>query len=352
CVEINSSNSTNMYIVMQKSADSGNTWPNSYTVVGHHTDSLDKPWIAADTNSGSPYKNNVYGCWRDDSGSTNIFFKRYVVSGSSTIPYDSDSNEKQLDIGALSGCSIAIGPQGQVYVVYSTDLNSGGGTVYLQRNLHGGDPTMWDTTRYTVGTFNSIPAPYCNYNGGTYECLNGYNGIPFRVNHFPSVAVDSSGSVHVTWMTYTNTNTLTNIMYTNSNSCGTSTGTCTFATPIQVNLDTGARDHWEPAITVSGSGNVIHVTAYDRRDDSQNIFYRPYDYYCSYGPLINCMSQSQWRNIQSSSAGSSNLDQGAYIDDYHGVTTSAARQAYDVWTDSRNLGSNHNYDIYSELTTG
>lgn len=345
-------NNIGMYVVMQRSTDSGNTWPNSYTVVGHQSgDNLDKPWIATDTNSGSSFKDNVYGCWTDFSGGTSqIYFKRYVASGSSTIPYDSDSNKFPIYSGITSsGCSIAIGPLGQIYVVF----DDGVGDIYLKRNLHGGDPTMWDTTAYTVGTYNFLTT-YCSTNKGTYECINGYLGHQFRVNHYPSVAVDSTGSVHVTWMTATSSGTLTNVMYTNSNSCGTPTGTCTFGTiPIQVNRDSGAVDHWEPAIKVSSTGNVIHITAYDRRDDPQNnIFYRPYDYYCSYGSLINCMSQSQWSNVSISTAGSTNLDQGAYIDDYHGVTTSNLRQVYNVWTDSRSIGSNTNYDIYSELTTG
>ncbi|WP_157928388.1 hypothetical protein [Candidatus Nitrosotalea okcheonensis] len=351
CIEFNPSNSTGLYVVMQQSTDGGNTWPNSYTVVGHHSDSVDKPWLASDSNSGSSYKNNVYGCWTDfySNGTSKIFFKRYVDYPSSTIPYDSDTNKIQLDSGAVQGCSIAIGPGGQVYVTWENGGIGSSGTIFLKRNLSGGDPTKWDGP-YTVGTYDPVPPPECQRGGSYFECINGINGAnsPFTVLHYPSIATDSSGAVHVTWMTY-HTGTLTDIMYTNSNSCAS--GTCQFGTPIQINLDTGAADQWEPAITVSNSGNVVHVTAYDRRDDSNNEFYRPYDYYCSYGSLINCMSQSQWLNVQSSSAGSSNLDLTSDLDDYHSITTSNVKQAYTVWTDSRDISTNSNYNIYSELTT-
>ncbi len=351
CVEFNPSNNTGIYVVMQESSDGGNTWPNSYVVVTHHTDKVDKPWIAADHVSGSPYKNNVYGCWTElySNGTNKIFFKRYVVSGSSTIPYDSDSNKVQLDSGAVSGCSIAIGPGGQVYVAWANGGTTGGGTIYLKRNLSGGNPSSWQGP-YTVGTWESLPFN-ANCPSG-YECVNGIDGgaTPFRVTHFPSIAIDSSGAVHVTWMTYTGPATLTDILYTNSNSCGS--GSCQFASPpIQVNLDINTTDQWEPAISVSNSGNIIHITAYDRRDDTNNQFYRPYDYFCSYGTFINCLNQSQWTNTPSSTAGSSNLDLTSDLDDYHSVTTSNIRQAYNVWTDSRNISSNNNYDIYAERTS-
>ena len=71
--------------------------------------------------------------------------------------------------------------------------------------------------------------------GGLYECVNGYNNVQFRVNHFPSMSTDSYGDVHVSWMSYDGASLQTSVKYANAANCGV--GSCTFNTPVTVNTD-------------------------------------------------------------------------------------------------------------------
>lgn len=326
------------YIRLGTSTNGGATWSFS-DAVSETTTILDKPWITADDWSGSPYVNNVYLCWTE--------FPSSQVKVKRIVPFDSDFSAVTLGTGL--GCNIAVGPNGQIYVAYATSFGlNNGGEVRMRRNLSGGSPSAW-STEYVIGGYTSIPSSEnCTYLGNTYECVDGFNGVNFRVVHNPSIAVDSKGGVHASWFTYSGSSTLSNIVYTNSNSCKSSSDSCTgWNAPVRVNLDTGARDQWNPALTVSKQSDVVHIVSYDRRDDSTNWFYRTYDYHCHYYlPVTNCRSASQWSNTQITSTGTSNLDQAAFIDDYHGIATSTSREAYTDWTDHRETSAN-DYDIWS-----
>lgn len=216
CLEVPTpwSGSTVYYIRVARSTDGGNTWPTQQVAVGGTENLIDKPWIASDANSGSTYKNNVYLCWTDFTEQS-IKFKRYV-------PFDTDAQAKTLATGQVHGCNIAVGPQGQIYVAYMRDNTR---TIELRRNHFGGDPNQWNTNTYTVGTWGRF-TNFCTIGGYTYECLNGFNGSKFRVNHFPSIAVDSNAVVHVAWTSYDGTGTLGNTWYTNATTCKQNTDSC------------------------------------------------------------------------------------------------------------------------------
>ncbi len=349
---------TNDYMLVATSTDGGATWSTGIGV-GPTTNFLDKPWIAGDRSANVTTRNNVYICWTDfsDPSGSAIRFKRY-------IPFQTDAQAVTLATaptgGAVQGCTIAIGAQGQVYVAWERRDGAVGssGVINLRRNLNAGDPNNWfpalGSAARQVGAW-SPHTTICQINNVNYECINGLNGITFRVNHFPSMATDSNGGVHVTWMSNSGSLTLSNARYTNSNQCISSADTCTGWGPaVKVNLDTGARDQWEPAITVSGTGGIVHITAYDRRDDANNVNYRVYGYHCHYTlPSNNCKGSdpsTQWFNDAASLApGSTNRDGTRFIDDYHGIATSTARQAYTVWTDTRPAAND--YDIYADRTT-
>lgn len=101
----------------------------------------------------------------------------------------------------------------------------------------------------------------------------------------------------------------------------------------------------------------MHISAYDRRDDSANVYYKPWNYHCHYTSTQTCKLLAHWRDatyggqqIAISSALSTNSDQGSIIDDYHGITTSVSRQAYVAWTDHREPAVD-DYDIRADRTT-
>jgi hypothetical protein len=337
CFETPQLGNTNYYVQMGKSSD-GSSWSTS-AAVGPTTDDIDKPWVAADSNpsTSSQYSNHVYLCWQDLSASPiGVYFKRFV-------PFDSSST--LIDSTPFSACSIAIGPHGEIYVVYEST-----GTIRLKRNLHGGDPSYWDppwpSNGYIVGSYTEFQTPSgysCTFNGKTYDCVKGYNGVGIRVDNAPTISVDSNGGIHIAWATYGGSSTLGDVMYTNAQTC------CSFNTPINLNLNNGATDQWEPAIVVSPVANVVHITAYDRRDDTGNTVYKIWDYTCNYNlPNTNCMSATQWSSTRVTNNGGTNLDGSSYVDDYHGIAGSKYIEAVTAWTDHRDSTAS-NYDIYANI---
>ncbi|WP_148701803.1 hypothetical protein [Candidatus Nitrososphaera evergladensis] len=253
--------------------------------------------------------------------------------------------------GFVQGCNIAVAQDGTIYVVYERTGTNGNGGIELRRNTAGGDSGGWDSTTYTVGNWTRFTLT-CGDN--FVQCIKGYNGNTIRVTHYPSIATDPETGVHVVWTT-NNTNTGADVLYANADPC------CSFSTPVKIDLETNKTDQWEPAIAISNAA-VIHVSAYDRRFDANNTWYRQYDYYCYYS-FTACDSQSLWFNKQITLVNSTNLDttDGTtharnFVDDYHGIATSSeaspGREAYIVWTDSRNINPSnlHNFDIYFDMT--
>jgi hypothetical protein len=105
-------------------------------------------------------------------------------------------------------------------------------------------------------------------------------------------------------------------------------------------------------VFLSNGPITIHITAYDRRNDpTNNVMYNVYDYHCHWTSTNTCRTGGQWDNQIVTNFGLDNADGNTFIDDFHGVATSNAREAYTAWTDSRNILSNTNYDVYSERTT-
>ncbi|GEM_PF-1932622 len=334
------------YIRMVTNNDGGSSWTTVTNVVTS-TDALDKPWIVADSSSSSHYKNNVYLCWTDATAN-NIQFEQVVPS----ISYHTTLVTAPSG-GFVSGCNMAIDPSGNIYVVYEKKLNTLDGSIELRRSTNGGQ--SWDSTVYTVGSWSHFVTTGCVNPPSIIECIQGYssNGstYPIRVEHYPSIATDSNGGIHVTWATYSGSSTLGDILYANAAQC------CSFSTPINLNQNLNpnknATDQWEPAIVFSPTERTVHITAYDRRQDSSNVQYTLYDYYC-YTDYGNCQSSGSWFNQQVETPSSTDLDTSnpGFIDDYHGIATSADREVYSAWTDSRNINTNnpHNYDIYTDRT--
>ncbi|MBI2127234.1 MAG: hypothetical protein HYU02_08005 [Thaumarchaeota archaeon] len=158
--------------------------------------------------------------------------------------------------------------------------------------------------------------------------------------------------VYVDWNTTNANNPHADIKYVNSANCNRLNTTCTWSTPIIINRDNTNRDQWESAIHVSNitsSTNprgTVHVTALDKRDDSTNQKWKAYHYYCKSGAVLSCTTTAEWTNEAVSDVQIDNQGE-AQIGDYHGLANTKTKEAYTVWTDSRNLASNK-FDIYGD----
>ncbi len=337
-------------IVVSKSNNGGANWTDLTPTVVHTTNGFgqDKEWIAADQSSNTVTQNNVYLTWVNDTNTSvnisEIKFKRLQ-------PPDSGPPQtltRGPPLNNVTGPSIAIGPQGQVYIAYENDTSPTGGEIDIVRSYTAGTAGSW--THKTVGTF--IRYPICNLpiQHETTDCIRGFENTPFRAAHLPSIGVDPTGTVHITYENYSGPITRGDILYTQSSNCKTSGDPCTFSKLIKINLDNTNTDKFQPQLVVStrSLNATIHVVVYDRRDDPTNVFWIPYDYHCNVA--TDCTKSGNWVNTKITGVTglqSTNYDHFDVVGDYHGLASSALREAYPTWT--RNIGpsGSSNYDIFA-----
>jgi hypothetical protein len=148
----------------------------------------DKPWIAVDSNSGSPFQDRIYVTW------TRFIFNahngRYVQSPIFFV-YSTDggatfSTPENISANAhySQGSHPVVAPDGTLYVFWdgSTRLASLDST-YMVKSTDGG--STWSAP-LSISTLVEI-SPLAD--------------TAFRVNSYPAAAVAPNGDVYVTWTT-------------------------------------------------------------------------------------------------------------------------------------------------------
>jgi hypothetical protein len=150
--------------------------------------------IAADNQSSSAYKNNLYGTWTEFIDPPNDT-KGIVRFNRSTDGGNTFSQMITLKNGPGQGANVQTGPNGEVYVCYA-DYGTGPASSFpaigfgFVKSLDGG---VSFTTAKVAVSYTGIRKLY-NVNGhNTFEDPN-FNYI--RVNDFPSMAVDKSSQSH------------------------------------------------------------------------------------------------------------------------------------------------------------
>lgn len=347
------------WIIWLSSSTDGVTWSsfsNPTPVVTYNnqgfpfpTKTPDQPAIASSSSTTS-----VHACWTqiDDTVSPtrmSIMYQR-VSSNSPSSLEELGFVTSYSSNNLVQNCNIAVGTGGQIYVAWVKYTSSTSGRLQIARSYDSG-ATWTAASDIPNTTFTRMSTCAASQLG----CLPGTSGTMFRANHKPDIAVDLQNDIHIAWPVVSSGTT--NIKYTQSVNCDTTGGSCTFlSSPPTINSVTTG-DQFQPAIFVApqtATGNnrgIVHVTALDRRDDTNNINWRTYDYHCHLTDAGGCSTASGWANAQVTGQNSNNLG-GDFIGDYRSMVGTTSRQAIATWPDSRNGNtSNLNFDIYEDRST-
>ncbi|MBD3170191.1 MAG: T9SS type A sorting domain-containing protein [candidate division Zixibacteria bacterium] len=295
-------------IYVSKSTDGGVNWGDPVAVIEHigqpGADFEDKEYIAADITD-SPYRNNVYVSWTSFSDFYPIEFSRSTDGG---VSFSSAIEISDYDFN--QGSVPAVGPNGEVYVVWFAYDSPN--YIRIDKSTDGG--VSWGND-IDISRVTPLPSPL--------------PPTAFRVNSFPSIAVDVTGGqyngyIHVVWAGYENNDA--DVYYSRSTDGG-----MTWSPKARLNDDPigNGADQFFPWISCDNNG-LVHVFFYDRRNDNSNILIDGYYTRSEDGGA----SWSSNERVTTTSFDPYIGFGGGFIGDYNGITSSEHR-AHPLWTDTR-----------------
>jgi hypothetical protein len=305
----------NGVIIVYKSTDGGVTFPLAYTAQGNQSNYEDKEWIACDLTTGSSaFKNNLYISWTRFGTPSGILLTKSTNGGVNwTTPVQVST------VSGIQGSEPAIGPNGEVYVVY-VGGNSTNDIIYFNRSINGG-ATFTPSQNIAQGISPIIPITS--------------SGVTF-----PSIAVDLSGgpgngTIYVTWCDSRNGDP--DIFLIKSTNQGNN-----WSSPVRVNSDAvsnGKLQCW-PWISINEQGNLA-ILFYDSRNSTSTSTIEAWLARSTDGgvsfineKLSSTPFTANWPNTD--------VRFGDYINvDYRGT------RIVPVWTDLRAGGNN--MDIYTAI---
>jgi hypothetical protein len=146
----------------------------------------DKEWIVADSNTASPFRDNVYVTW------TRFIFNPHnghYVQSPIAVAVSSDGgqtfSDPQLIVGNVlygQGSRPVIGPDGTVYVFWDASTRQATlDSIWVVKSTDGGK--SWSKPVAVSPLVDMIPAA----------------NTAFRVNSYPAAAVGPNGDLHVVW---------------------------------------------------------------------------------------------------------------------------------------------------------
>jgi Secretion system C-terminal sorting domain len=242
-------------IVVQRSTNGGESW-NSGAEIGFNPPDRqqDKEWLAADMTT-SPYRNNLYVAWTqfDSYGSSNIadssriLFSRSTDSGitwSNPVRVSDRAGDCLDEDNTVEGAVPAVGPDGEVYVVWAGplglmfDKSTDGGVTWGEDVFVSSQPGGWD---YLVT--------------GIYRC----NGLPIT-------ACDASnsrfrGTIYANWTDQRNGLSNPDVFISKSTNGG-----ATWSQAKQVNNDFTTAPQFFSWMTIDQMTGYVYVVFYDRRE--------------------------------------------------------------------------------------
>jgi len=308
-------------LLVFKSTDGGATFANYYMAQGSGANDEDKEWMICDLTKGSsPYKNNLYISWTRFGTPAGILLTKSTNDGvnwSSPVQVSSG--------GGVQGSDPAIGPNGEVYVVWLGG-NATNDIVYFNKSTNG-------------GTSFGIEANIAQ--GASPNITISSSGVTF-----PSIDCDISGGprngyLYTVWCDSRNGDP--DIFLIRSSNGGTN-----WSAPLRVNDDAignGKLQCW-PWISVNEQGNIA-ILYYDSRNSTSTNIIEAWLARSTDGgqTFIN-------EKLSSVSFTATSPNSDVRFGDYINVDYSGNRIAA-VWTDQRAGGINQEiYTAVVDLSTG
>ncbi len=287
-------------------ASSGFTAAQTYPVVVSTIPSTppleDKEWIAVD-NSTSAYSGDVYVSW------THISADGYVILLSRSSDHAQSwsaptqvSPFKNWHGGVIQWSQVAVGPSGEVYVVYEEYNGGGNGRLFLTKSTDGGV------------TFSEPVAITGNFHTLSFDST-------YPKQSLPSLAVSSTnGNVYVAYADEPNKTAGAEVEFIRSTDGGAN-----FSDPVAIN-DTAVGQQFMPAVTVDEAG-VIHASWFDTRNSPSGS--SVYDIYATF----STDGGATFRPNARVTADSINVGPSFFIGDYAGIAAGGGF-AHPVWTTS------------------
>jgi len=205
-------------MIVNVSKDGGNTWTDGTPAINHINTVIpfeDKPGLVVDNAPASGSKGNVYLAFTrfDVYGSSNpedhsqIYFTRSTDQGQTfSMPFRiSDTGGDCLDSdNTVEGAVPAVGPNGEVYVVWAGplglvfDKSTDGGLTFGKDKVIGEIPGGWDFSVEGLDRANGMPVTGVDLSDGPNKGTLYVNWIDAR-NGDPDVFVMSSRDGGNTW---------------------------------------------------------------------------------------------------------------------------------------------------------
>jgi hypothetical protein len=306
-------------VYVAKSFDGGMTFTQITTVRETATSlSEDKPYVAIDTVSMGPYRDNIYVSWTNLSGLGMVFSRS--TDGGLTF----SAPMQWPGVGGIGAVPV-VGSDGAVYVCYA-----GGSNMYVGKSVDGGASFLPEKIVSSVTSPSYWP-------DGTGE---------FRCPTLPSIAVDNSGSaydgtVYVVWQDARYGGD-SDILLSRSTDGGQ-----TWSAPTMINDNdesVNETDQFFAWVAVDDLGRVA-VFFNDRRNDPNNWLCDVYaaislDGGQTFLPNIRVSDQSFDPHLNGFSGTGDNGDVKAFrfFGDYLGIAA-AGDSFYAAWADTRDGGS-------------
>jgi len=260
----------------------------------------DKPWLTVDNSSNPTTAGTVYATWSRFIGNTTdlIMLSRSTNRGqtwSRPIRISAASQD-----GAVQGSQVAVGRNGEVYVVYLVSYDGGKSQLFMAKSTNRG--VSFSAPKAITPVFNDVAV-----------------GATYRVFSLPALAADLTrpGTLYVVYPDQPDNTVGAEVQFVTSVDGG-----ATFSAPVVIN-DVSAGHQFFPAITVDSSG-VVHAMWFDTRNSPSDP--SKYDVYATFSKFPGTWAPNTRLTPASVDAGTA-----SFIGDYTGIAAGGG-SAHPVWT--------------------
>jgi hypothetical protein len=315
-------NGYNFGLVGIQSSTDGVSWSQPVTALKEGSFPAE-PWLAIDTNIGSPYLNSLYISAVTVSGRFQDVNRLYVSHSN-----DGGATWQQVAVAPsqvfpkFDACSnLAIGKDGTLYLtwMYCDAIGSGycgsQETAYMVLSTSKDGGNTWSSPKL-MATVTLLPGLLPNTNIG--------------ITNYPVIGVDNSngphaGDLYVVMYNWTGT-------YMRVQVVRSTDGGGTWSKPVPVAPPSDTHDQFFPWLSVSSTG-LVGVSWLDRRNDPANIDYQAF-------AAISSDGGQTFPNVQLTTAFSNpnvnGYEDNAWMGNYTGNTWDGPNYFIAAWMDSSN----------------